>query len=83
VPLIASHVDDPTQILGWVLVEQTRTASIVHYVYVKQVFRHLGIASALLDSAAVRRGFCSHLTEGGRALAAGRKLLFNPYLGAV
>jgi GNAT superfamily N-acetyltransferase len=80
---VACHVEDEGQILGWAAVERTRSAAILHYVYVKQVFRHLGVAHALLDELHVHDGFTSHLTEGGRALAADRRLLFNPYLAGV
>ena len=52
--LVAVNPADSTQILGWLCVEQTSKAEqIVHFVYVKDVFRKLGICKSLFQEAGI------------------------------
>lgn len=71
---IAYPVHEPTEILGWVC----WTKETIHFVYVKNGYRKLGIASGLLDLHKSARYF-SHPTRAGVQLAKKRQLRYNPY----
>ncbi len=49
--LIACDVEDGFHIYGYVLYEMIDDVPVVHYVYVKYTFRHLGIAKSLVKEA--------------------------------
>ena len=69
---IACLKDDPDVILGFVVYENAR----LHWVYVKQAWRKIGIAKSLVpDTITV----VSHLTEVGKALMLKKNLAFNPF----
>jgi len=53
--LIAASSEDMNQILGWILYYPQKPL-IVEYIYVKDVYRNLGIASGLLQKLGIRRG---------------------------
>lgn len=83
--LVACASDDPTKIYGWLCGHRATTLagdqSVVHYVYVKKLYRRVGIATNLLerfvgDAAIV----ASSMSEAGRELIGDRIYLFNPFL---
>lgn len=85
---IAHHAEDVHQILGWCAVQRIALQSgnsvwALHYCYVKQPFRRLGIASRLLAGLVGAGDFCSHQTAAGAAVARRLGLVFNPYLAGV
>ena len=52
--LVACNPDNSSQILGWVCYElSARGDKVVHFVYVKDVFRKLGIANSLIGAAGI------------------------------
>lgn len=67
---IATAPDDDSQILGWACFEK----GIVHYIYVKQVFRKLGVAKRLMPA---QVNSYSHHTRYSRYLNNG--LTYDPY----
>jgi GNAT superfamily N-acetyltransferase len=73
--LVATDTED-TAILGWMCFEGN---DVVHYIYVKDLFRKKGVARALIQSAglgdAVRYTF---RTKAGAAFASRRNWTFNP-----
>lgn len=71
--VIAGDVDDPTQIYGWVCFEEN-PVRVLHYVYVKQAYRALGIASLLIER--FIPGPCAHSHEG---MQLGDGSYFDPY----
>ncbi len=71
---VAFHPEVPDEIIGWSCADG-RT---LHYVYVKQAYRHYGIASRLLEEDPYLE--FTHATRAGMHLASRRGLRFNPYL---
>jgi ribosomal protein S18 acetylase RimI-like enzyme len=53
VVLIAHAGEDHNQILGYLAYEDTPTGQVIHYVFIKEKFRNLGIARALIQHADV------------------------------
>jgi len=81
--IIACNENDTTQIYGYIVADNSDTALAVHYIYVKQSFRRLGIAKMLLsslrpdqDTAAV----CTHITYVTKPLAPKYNLIYHPYI---
>lgn len=71
---VAFPVHEPTEILGWVCWNDET----VHFVYVKNGYRKMGVATGLLDLHKSAK-FYSHQTRAGVQLAKKRQLRFNPY----
>lgn len=64
--------DDDNQIIGWTVFDQDT----VHYCYVKNVFRKLGVAKSLMDKSKGAR-FYSHHTNHAKHINQG--LTYDPY----
>lgn len=82
---VAYATEVPDEIVGWVCRNElvtTRVPRHLHYVYVKQAYRRLGIATQLIED--VKCGPISnmytHETRAGRGFAQKLALRFNPYL---
>lgn len=75
---VACNPDDNKQIYGYAVTEAHHALRIVHYVFVKRLFRDFGIAKALLP-------FCSepclvsHLTVTGKHILP-KAWQYSPYL---
>lgn len=86
--LVACNVDDPDQLYGFAVGESfgapMSSVFALHYVYVKQTFRRMGIGGrlvlALSNGADIHH---SHETEAGRAFVSALRSTFNPYSGGV
>ncbi len=85
---VAYSVEHPEVILGWVAHAER---AVLHYLYVKDRYRRLGIGQALLEHALgsdTREVFCSHHWRGlpvasvlaAKAQERGVRLHFNPAL---
>ena len=48
--IIACNADNPDQVYGFICAGATEGIFTVHYIYVKQAFRRMGIAKMLLDN---------------------------------
>jgi GNAT superfamily N-acetyltransferase len=67
--LVTCAADDPDQILGFLVHE----GPVVHYLYVKELFRRKGLATALLDSAQIPPVFFyTHRTDDAVLFEGGR-----------
>ena len=66
----------PDEICGWVCAGW----DCFHYVYVKQAYRRMGIASELCRLYLANSNLASHETRTGRRFAAKLGIRFNPYL---
>lgn len=75
--LVCVAPDEDNQIIGWIVFDKDA----IHYCYVKQVFRKMGVARELQKQAIQPRSY-SHHTRFSRYLNKG--LTYNPYsfLGA-
>lgn len=69
--MVCTPPDDENQIIGWLAGDQ----SALHYVYVKQVFREMGVAKALMNSCSFKS--YSHHTRFSKYL--NRGLQYDPY----
>ncbi len=87
--LVACAADDPTKIYGWLCGHRVDSLAgdqaILHYVYVKKLYRRLGIGSRLVEAL---RGPSEILvttarTDAGRAFLHGQTHLYNPFLGFI
>lgn len=78
--IIAAAKEDPDIIIAYIVFDETKR--ILHYVYVKEPFRHLGIASKLLDIAALHKmELATHFTIKGEKIAKKLHLRYCPYFG--
>ena len=67
----------PDEVCGWV----ARVGPVVHYVYVKQAYRRLGIARALVNGTGPRPEWHTHETRPvGRSFAQALGTRYNPWL---
>lgn len=74
---------DPTQIFGFICSEFIDKQFVLHYAYVKQGFRFLGIGTMLLKQTQhdiSKAGFYSHHTQAAHKLAAKYRLIYSVYL---
>jgi hypothetical protein len=74
--VVAVAPSDESNILGW----SAWTGPLLHYLYVKEVYRRNGLGMILLGNAPDKL-FCTHITHAGRCLVekTGRKVYYNPY----
>jgi GNAT superfamily N-acetyltransferase len=52
--VVACNPEDETQIFGYIVAQDSPAARFVHYLYVKQPYRRLGIARALVKETGLR-----------------------------
>lgn len=86
--LVARWKEEPDEIYGWLCYDRIDPGGlVVHFIYVKKMFRRLGIAAALLEQAGCKRNdsvIATHHTyainQSGFALSKLR-IKYNPYLG--
>jgi hypothetical protein len=78
--LVITPTTIPDEICGWACADVSR--EIVHYTYVKQAYRRLGMARQLVTSLFGSRkpAWFTHETRVGRTLAGKLGVKFNPYL---
>lgn len=80
--LVACSSDDPDQILGYLIVGKSYSWDVIHYLYVKYPFRHMGIAKALVSNGCSNFGtgmtLISHLPKNYNVVSAKYKLVFDP-----
>jgi ribosomal protein S18 acetylase RimI-like enzyme len=81
--IVACNDKDLGQIYGYVCCEKIEDNLVVHFIYVKETFRKLGIAKMLLDTQGWRRDaafFYTHRTRSAEALGDKFLMVYNPYL---
>ena len=82
---IACNKEEPNQIYGWIAGTRVDHIFVLHYVYVKQLFRRQGIARMLLKDAfdhnpEVASVFTHHMDDIADKLAAKYNMVYSPYL---
>ena len=84
VVLVATSKANDNQVYGWIAWDSANGETIVHYVYVKALFRRCGIAHYLFDYAGIgNRITATHRTWVNDVDGFANKLLninYNPYL---
>jgi hypothetical protein len=73
-PVVAADLEDPNVILGWALLNPTKTH--LHYAYVKHPFRRLGVARLLVPPTVKWYTF---RTPAGVSLAKVLQLRYDPW----
>jgi hypothetical protein len=81
--IIATNKDNPTEIFGYIIWQNGKFGSQVHWTYVKHPFRGLGLATYLYNLAPKTEGYTdfAHFppSPGGQHFCRSLKLTFNPY----
>lgn len=81
--VVATPEDDPLSILGWICAGRVDGIFALHYVYVKHVFRGLGIADMLIAAVGHKQdeaGIYTHLTSPMAHMREKYNLLFHPFV---
>lgn len=84
--IVACSNTDPTKIYGWMCGQRADTVAgdqgLVHYVYVKKLYRRMGIAEKLIKDFVGSAGalVVTSMTDAGRALLRDALYVFNPFL---
>lgn len=81
--IIACNPDDPNQIYGYACAEKIDGIFTLHYIYVKQPFRRLGLANFMLTAFDVdmsEPSIHTHQTKVSELLAAKFNTVYHPYL---
>lgn len=73
--VVACLPDDDDIVLGYAIYEP---GLCLHYVFVKEVFRKQGVASALTGEA--NTSSVSHITKIGNSIRKAKNMEFNPFL---
>lgn len=84
---VACNPDDSNQIMGYIayetVVDADQSLLVVHFCYIKEVFRNQGIASALLASTGHELGkpfFYTTATKASENLNRKLNMAYSPYL---
>lgn len=72
---VAALKSNADVILGYSITEEIQDKNVVHWVYVKEDFRRIGIAKDLLPS---KLDVCTHLTSMGKQLKP-KSVVFDPF----
>jgi GNAT superfamily N-acetyltransferase len=81
--LVAANPNDISQIYGYIFYDQYDGIYTCHYVYVKEVFRNLGVAEQLMRESGYRKvagGMYTHETPVAFREAPNYNLVYHPYL---
>lgn len=81
--LVAQELDKPENLYGYIVYDYIDGIFVLHYAYVKQFFRGLGVFKTLLDHADFKcehAGFYTHHTKICDKVMQNLNMLYNPYL---
>lgn len=82
--LMAVNATDTSQIYGYIVHQNIEGASVVHYLYVKEPYRLLGLAKMLMTTAGIDAAvpfFVTHNTTATKKIMSQKShVIFNPYL---
>lgn len=80
---VACNPEDPSQIYAYVCHEVIEGLPVVHYIYVKDSFRRLGLAAMLLEEVGIsldKPFFFTHYNKIANRIANRKAMVYNPYL---
>lgn len=80
---IACSADDIANIVGWVCYEHVDGLFVMHYAYVKHVFRNLGVFNELKQHTGhdfQSAGLFTHMTKPAEIIATKVNLIYHPYI---
>lgn len=81
--LVAQELDKPENLYGYIVYDYIDGIFVLHYAYVKQFFRGLGVFRTMLEHAdfnATSAGFYTHHTKICDKIMPNLNMLYNPYL---
>lgn len=81
--IIACNVEDVTQIYGYIAHEKVEDVDVVHFLYIKEIYRKFGVANMLLDAVKITKStpvFYTHRTFISESLEKKFTMIYNPYL---
>lgn len=82
--IVAHQYDAPENLFGYLIYQKVDGVFVIHYAYVKQTFRNLGVFSSLLKAAkyyhTMTAGFYTHSTKAMQHIEQKFNLIYNPYL---
>lgn len=78
--VVACAPDAEWQVMGWAVVGQHSAQGVLHYLYVKQLYRGFDLTAALCAPLRGRVRWFSHRTPKLERVAQKLGLTFNPYL---
>lgn len=78
---VACDPKDSSNIYGYVVAETISGSFVLHFIYVKQSFRKLGVGKALFNSFPHdgNASCCSHLTKMGEKFLLKYNMIYHPY----
>lgn len=82
---IICNFEDPDQIYGYICSDRLKSSiPVIHYCYIKYVYRHLGLAHKFLKQSIPEFGesdvFITHCTKAAQKTKDSLKLIYIPYL---
>jgi GNAT superfamily N-acetyltransferase len=82
--IVAVNADDTSQIFGYIVYDVVEGMPVIHYVYVKQPYRKLGLAALMLEQAQIdgtKPFFTTHKPDfRHRMIERKFTIILNPYL---
>ena len=81
--LVACNPEEPSQVYGYIIGEEVDGIFVLHFIYVKQTFRNMGVGKTLLDAWGHNKekaGVYTHHTRMADKLAAKYNFVYHPYL---
>ena len=79
---VVCSVEDADQIMGYLISGTAHGKSVIHYVYVKHLFRRMGVAKRLLNAIVPELGkslvMCTHTARRFTELRETYKLIYTP-----
>lgn len=81
--MIACNENDIAQIYGYVCSETVEDVLVIHFLYVKEMYRKFGVAAILAADAGFKREapvFYTHRTFSSETLEKKFAMVYNPYL---
>ena len=81
--IIACNKKEEDQILGWMLVEKTKSPGMtLHYIYVKGPFKEWGVSDQLLKALPDKPVMVTHMTDRARKIIMNKKKDFKDFVYA-
>jgi hypothetical protein len=81
--VMACNENDISQIYGYVCSEMVENVLVVHFIYVKEMYRKFGVAAMLAEAVGFKKDapvFYTHRTYSSEGLEKKFAMVYNPYL---
>lgn len=82
--VVAQELNKPENLYGYLVYQWIDGVFVVHYAYTKQIYRGLGVLTALLEDSGFNHrataGFYTHTTKAAHNIDNKLNLIYNPYL---